>query len=254
MIKFFRKIRRNLLSDGKTGKYFKYAIGEIILVVIGILIALSINNWNENRKIIAQEQFILERLKADIITDVNSILTQMEYINRSNKELTFIIDIILGNTDTDLQYFRKNLRALLAVNFFNHNKTTFNNIVSSGQIEFIQNKMLTDSITKYYNNNYKGWDSAMSDYTRNIMAPFILNFDHIPQSNEGLQGYENFTRVDINKSKISPKSIKDYQDEVFFLNILRQKVFISEGQQMEYQKLKIYMEQLLRQIDSEIKK
>ena len=50
MIKFFRKIRQNLLMENKTGKYFKYAVGEIILVVIGILIALQINNWNENRK------------------------------------------------------------------------------------------------------------------------------------------------------------------------------------------------------------
>ncbi|TYA59241.1 hypothetical protein FVF61_01520, partial [Formosa maritima] len=49
MIKFFRKIRQNLLMENKTGKYFKYAIGEIILVVIGILIALQINNWNNNR-------------------------------------------------------------------------------------------------------------------------------------------------------------------------------------------------------------
>ena len=47
MIKFFRKIRQNLLSEGKIGKYFKYAIGEIILVVIGILIALQLNNYNE---------------------------------------------------------------------------------------------------------------------------------------------------------------------------------------------------------------
>ena len=51
MIKFFRKIRQNLLMENKTGKYLKYAIGEIVLVVIGILIALSINNWNENRKL-----------------------------------------------------------------------------------------------------------------------------------------------------------------------------------------------------------
>ena len=49
MIKFFRKIRQNLLMENKTGKYFKYAIGEIILVVIGILIALQINNWNANK-------------------------------------------------------------------------------------------------------------------------------------------------------------------------------------------------------------
>jgi hypothetical protein len=51
MIKFFRKIRQNSLSEGKTGKYLKYAIGEIILVVIGILIALQLNNLNENKKI-----------------------------------------------------------------------------------------------------------------------------------------------------------------------------------------------------------
>ncbi|WP_339663465.1 DUF6090 family protein [uncultured Polaribacter sp.] len=51
MIKFFRKIRHQLLSENKTSKYFKYAIGEIILVVIGILIALQVNNWNNNKQL-----------------------------------------------------------------------------------------------------------------------------------------------------------------------------------------------------------
>jgi hypothetical protein len=60
MLKFFRKIRQNLLSEGKTGKYLKYAFGEIILVVIGILIALQINNWNENRKNRLLEQQLLK--------------------------------------------------------------------------------------------------------------------------------------------------------------------------------------------------
>ena len=50
MIKFFRHIRQNLIMENKTGKYLKYAVGEIVLVVIGILIALQVNNWNENRK------------------------------------------------------------------------------------------------------------------------------------------------------------------------------------------------------------
>jgi len=65
MIKFFRKIRYNLMSENKTGKYFKYAIGEIILVVIGILIALQINNWNENRKAFNEEQTYLKALKQE---------------------------------------------------------------------------------------------------------------------------------------------------------------------------------------------
>ena len=59
MIKFFRKIRQNLLSEGKTGKYFKYAIGEILLVMIGILLALQVNNWNEERKLKRTEILII---------------------------------------------------------------------------------------------------------------------------------------------------------------------------------------------------
>jgi type II secretory pathway pseudopilin PulG len=50
MINFFRKIREKLLTEGKTGKYLKYAIGEIVLVMIGILLAVQVNNWNEQRK------------------------------------------------------------------------------------------------------------------------------------------------------------------------------------------------------------
>lgn len=70
MIKFFRKIRQNLLSEGKTGKYFKYAIGEIILVVIGILIALQINNWNQDRKASIKEKLILKEFKTSIDNDL----------------------------------------------------------------------------------------------------------------------------------------------------------------------------------------
>jgi hypothetical protein len=50
MVKFFRNIRSRLLAEGKITNYIKYGIGEIVLVVIGILIALQINNWNENKK------------------------------------------------------------------------------------------------------------------------------------------------------------------------------------------------------------
>ena len=70
MIKFFRKIRQDLLSKGKTGKYLKYAIGEIVLVVIGILIALSINNWNEDRKDQYQELKYLIGIKTDLEVDL----------------------------------------------------------------------------------------------------------------------------------------------------------------------------------------
>jgi hypothetical protein len=73
MIKFFRKIRLNLLSEGKTGKYLKYAIGEIVLVVFGILIALQINNWNEARKLQNTMKSVYSIIKTDLLTDIKNI-------------------------------------------------------------------------------------------------------------------------------------------------------------------------------------
>ena len=70
MIKLFRTIRKDLMEQNKTGKYFKYAIGEIVLVVIGILIALSINNWNETRKEKVVIETIYETVKNDLKNDI----------------------------------------------------------------------------------------------------------------------------------------------------------------------------------------
>ena len=69
MIKFFRKIRQKLLTENKFSKYLIYAIGEIILVVIGILIALSINNWNDSRKNDNLRDNYIESLKKDLAAD-----------------------------------------------------------------------------------------------------------------------------------------------------------------------------------------
>ncbi|MGB5417519.1 DUF6090 family protein [Algibacter sp.] len=82
MIKFFRHIRQQLLSENKTGKYFKYAIGEIVLVVIGILIALQINNWNENRIKNKEVKTFLNNLIQDLNGD-------QEILNSMNNSQTF---------------------------------------------------------------------------------------------------------------------------------------------------------------------
>ena len=66
------------MEQNKTGKYFKYAIGEIVLVVIGILIALQINNWNENRKAKEKEVKLLIELKDDLLETKNDLLTDIE--------------------------------------------------------------------------------------------------------------------------------------------------------------------------------
>lgn len=79
MIKLFRNIRQNLLAEGKTTKYFKYAIGEIFLVVIGILIALNINNWNEQKKNEAKIVNTLKEIQNDIQLDLIQANRMFDY-------------------------------------------------------------------------------------------------------------------------------------------------------------------------------
>ena len=96
MIKFFRKIRQNLLSEGKLGKYIKYAIGEIILVVIGILIALQINNWNENRK---QQSEIID-IYNQIALDLDNDISEFSFVIKYYDSIKPVYDAVLLDTRT----------------------------------------------------------------------------------------------------------------------------------------------------------
>ena len=73
MIKFFRKIRKELISKMKFSEYLLYAIGEIVLVVIGILIALQINNYSEQKKARSEEKVLLSNLSNDVALDILQI-------------------------------------------------------------------------------------------------------------------------------------------------------------------------------------
>src|SRR6056300_982378 len=83
MIKFFRKIRYDLMEKNKTGKYLKYALGEIILVIIGILIAVSINDWNGDRKLKIEQQFILKDLKQEMTENQKALETTIKENEKS---------------------------------------------------------------------------------------------------------------------------------------------------------------------------
>ena len=94
MIKFFRRIRQNLLMENKTSKYLKYAIGEIVLVVIGILIALQINNWNQENKVRNAELNFYKNTKQQLLDDANNIKSQIAYNIKNLEEFKYAIILI----------------------------------------------------------------------------------------------------------------------------------------------------------------
>jgi hypothetical protein len=99
MIKFLRKIRYNLMSENKMGKYFKYAIGEIILVVVGILIALQINNWNERRKLQTEINTFLNQKLNNFKEDRARLLEIKEVRQQKADKSTYVLDTGIENID-----------------------------------------------------------------------------------------------------------------------------------------------------------
>ena len=95
MIKYFKKVRLDKILQNKMGDYYKYAIGEIFFVVFGILIALSINNWNEERKSILNEKNIIKNIVEDLKLDSIHILNSLEQVRSQLKVVDEIIAMSL---------------------------------------------------------------------------------------------------------------------------------------------------------------
>ena len=92
MINFFRKTRKKMADDNKPMKYMRYAIGEIVLVVIGILIALSINNWNEKRKLKIEEIKLLKEMKSALISDKEDIISCIDEHSSSARSCSILLE------------------------------------------------------------------------------------------------------------------------------------------------------------------
>ncbi|MCA0154405.1 DUF6090 family protein [Winogradskyella vincentii] len=146
MIKFFRHIRKSLLEQNKMGKYFKYAIGEILLVVIGILIALQINNWNENRKERLQEQELLVQLQSEFTSNLEQLDQKIQMrermISSSLKLLQYIDRPQTRNNDSILKHAGQ---IVIAPTF----DPIVNDIISSGRIQLLQNASLKEKLSRW---------------------------------------------------------------------------------------------------------
>ncbi|MCA0153130.1 DUF6090 family protein [Winogradskyella vincentii] len=155
MIKFFRKIRQNLLSEGKTGKYIKYAIGEILLVVIGILIALSINNWNEERKNRLKEAVYLEGIKTDLTNDIRYIDFLIPFNNRRLKKYARLDSLVLLKSDKIFEIeFSEIFKLSEQTGTFYPRSGAYSSLISENSAGLIQNKELLSNIKNVYDIQY----------------------------------------------------------------------------------------------------
>jgi hypothetical protein len=174
MIKFFRKIRQKMLTENKFSKYLIYAIGEIVLVMIGILLALQVNNWNEQR--------IQQKLEADFLQKVHQEFKknqdQLSFVLNMHQKSFESCDFILKNYDNKQipkDSMRKHLQQYKYSYTYNPSSSSVDALVNSGNLNIISNKELSNILIE--------WNEMVNDYeeeeiiNRNFYDNVIIHFD-----------------------------------------------------------------------------
>jgi hypothetical protein len=150
MIQFFRHIRQTLIMENKTSKYFKYAIGEIILVVIGILIALQINNWNQERSNSLKEKQYLNNLKQDFKNQIIEINDQIIYEKKFLKNAKHILNSFnLQNNIRVDSLLVSSANALNDRRTFNAVNPTYTELLNTGDMKLINNETFKNELIVY---------------------------------------------------------------------------------------------------------
>ncbi|WP_191858862.1 DUF6090 family protein [Hanstruepera ponticola] len=227
--------------ENKTSKYFKYAIGEVVLVVIGILIALQINNWNQHKKELEKEQQILLSLKEEFQQNIN----ELEFDHNINLSCINAI-VTLLNFDTNQDFETKTIDSLIGQIFnfatFDARLGVMNDVISSGNLQLIR-----DSKLRYALNQ---WTGELGDYAEDVIirreywinnVPSIIN-KYIPIRNaDASMDREDYKRDILIKPIQVPKSYyieflnKMEVDNMFFDYYMNQSfVTINEDQIMNY--------------------
>lgn len=189
MIKFFRKIRQQLLTENRFSKYLLYAVGEIMLVVIGILIALQINNWNEDRKEKKLEKVFLQGIISDLSQDT---LTLNKVIRTHKIRLAHLLqqdstiqvnDFLMPLKESlptvdkmdDIAYFFQSSRA------FRPKRSNYKSLISEGKSNLISNRELFNKLQNLYEREYESIlfiGQSLWDRTEDMRTDFAFEIKY----------------------------------------------------------------------------
>jgi len=177
MINFFRKIRQRLLTENKFSKYLLYAIGEIFLVVIGILIALSINNWNEGIKARKSENQILISIAEDFNSNLKSLENSLENISALIEKYSLVIEYA-GQIDNGLTKSMED--DIISTSFIKTRIVdgALTSVLGSTQLELIANDSLKKLLTAYpsHMKDFKEQESDLIEYVLDTQRPILRSY------------------------------------------------------------------------------
>lgn len=174
MIKFFRKIRQKLLSENKFSKYLIYAIGEIVLVVIGILIALGINNWNSERLLREAAHQNLKVLKINIDKDINQLQKSISFMDSIISFADKLNNTFQGNNTINEKTIFYLLELVIETNF-DLKTNTLEALNQRGEFNALDEN-IQQQITTYYSSLQKviEREKISNDFIKMELQPYLI--------------------------------------------------------------------------------
>lgn len=241
------------MSENKTGKYLKYAIGEILLVVIGILIALQINNWNEARKERAQELHYLKNIKTDLKLNIAHLDNYITTREKAIKSANTIIEHYEGKPIDDLEVFNIHTVNIYTWQKFTQINNTFQELINSGNLALISNDSIKGTLLNMESlyNTMKNEEAHFRydaevllyepQYNMMDMNPIVQNYMY--QVSDGAMG----ERRELSKIQFG-EMLKDTKQKNGFVMAVYEFTVMNQ----QFRQMKAMCEDLIVLIDNEI--
>ncbi|WP_228850934.1 DUF6090 family protein [Aegicerativicinus sediminis] len=204
MIKFFRSIRQSLIMDNQTSRYIKYAIGEIVLVVIGILIALQLNNLNDDRKNTAEELFILNSLNDNLQSALKQSDYQMSVEKANVSRLIGVLGWSKDGTYINLDTISDSTfsKALWNIGPDIPILNTYTNLKNNNKIGLIRNQEITEKFTLL--------ERSLEELKGMLDDRLIVHQTRIDDIAENDINFVRFLKLELKEIDISQEPINDY--------------------------------------------
>lgn len=232
MLFLLRKIRKSFFQPGKLRTYVAYALGEIVLIVVGILIAVQIGDWNEGRNNRQEERQILTRIALEMDAGLSEIAHYQPVFDQKEKELNHILEILRGTPVEDEAAFLQTFASSTDFSWtqVRFPSATFDEITSSGKMGLVRSVKLRNEIATLYRSLENAWrmiDVRRGDYPRIAYKLLLRGKGEIPK--EGMSPEEvSRTVADILSSNLE-------QEVIFELNRNTSVIFVWEdhGERMK---------------------
>lgn len=257
MIKLFSKIRSRLLAEKRLSKYLIYALGEIVLVMVGILLALQFNNWNNEKEDKKKERWYLINLQEDIyyqqqdLKDLQAHYTECIQIGKS-----ILSDYNRRHRFSDIDSLDAKLNILMITDNFPYIDNTYQELVSSGQLGLIKNKELSTDIIDYYLFT-KDSEIDVRNNIENvfyiIIYPVLNELVQIQLEADGLEEDEmDLLVVDEDIRNYILKKLESYDVKLALLNAIKTRILINETHLTLVEETLEISEELTNKIDKQI--